>query len=323
MPEFSIIVPIYKVEKYLPRCVMSILSQTFENFELILVDDGSPDTCGRLCDEFAQKDSRIKTIHKENGGVSSARNCGLKRANGNYICFVDADDIMAKNALYLIKKSIDHFNPDMIMFDYTVINDKTITVSDGATESVIINRNQAFDLCADFNKSVRMGIWNKVYRRACIENISFDEKKIMAEDIEFLMKTLVRCEAITYIRTGLYGYYMQRENSAMFAKHSLEWYEMQFKNVKESMQIVIDADNLLVTAASAYACVNGGLSCANGMAICNTYDKRIAKDVRKYIKNHLKEVLFSKLSFGKKSQVVLFWLSPYGYYKLMKKRFRR
>ena len=89
MPEVSVIVPVYKVEAYLRRCVDSILAQTFTDFELILVDDGSPDNCGAICDEYAEKDNRVRVIHKENGGVSSARNAGLDAAAGNYICFVE------------------------------------------------------------------------------------------------------------------------------------------------------------------------------------------------------------------------------------------
>ena len=92
MPRLSIIVPVYKVEKYIHKCVDSILNQTFTDYELILVDDGSPDNCGKICDEYAKKDSRVKVIHKKNGGQSSARNKGLDHAKGNYISFIDSDD---------------------------------------------------------------------------------------------------------------------------------------------------------------------------------------------------------------------------------------
>ena len=92
MPEISVIVPVYKVEKYLDRCVRSLLRQTFDDLEIILVDDGSPDSCGSMCDAWAEKESRIWVIHKENGGLSSALNAGLAQAHGKYICFTDSDD---------------------------------------------------------------------------------------------------------------------------------------------------------------------------------------------------------------------------------------
>lgn len=326
MPEFSIIVPVYKVEKYLSRCIKSILLQEFGNFELILVDDGSPDSCGKICDEFAKNDARISVIHKDNGGVSSARNCGLKQACGKYICFVDSDDIIAKNTLQRVKESIDQFDPDMVIFDYTVIDSNATDITDSTIEnieSIVVGKKQAFDLCADFNRTVRMGIWNKIYRKECIAAIAFDEKKVMAEDIEFLMKSLVRSDVITYIHAGLYGYYIQREDSAMFARHSLNWYRSQFENVKESMQILTAADASFATAASAYACVNGGLSCANGMAICNSFDVETVKDIKEYLKEHLKDVRKSNLSFSKKAQIVLFVIAPHIYYTLMKRKFGR
>lgn len=111
MPEISIIVPVYNVEKYLPRCIDSILAQTFTNFELILVDDGSPDNCGAICDEYAQKDSRVVVIHKENQGVSSARNRGLDVAQGKYIMFCDSDDKVDARWCELLHKAITR-NPD-------------------------------------------------------------------------------------------------------------------------------------------------------------------------------------------------------------------
>ena len=92
MPKLSIIVPVYKVEQYINKCIDSILNQTFTDFELILVDDGSPDNCGKICDEYAQKDERVRVIHKENGGVSSARNLGIDEAKGEYVSFIDPDD---------------------------------------------------------------------------------------------------------------------------------------------------------------------------------------------------------------------------------------
>ena len=114
---FSVIVPIYKVEKYLPDCVNSILNQTYKDFELLLVDDGSPDNCPQMCDDFALKDSRIRVIHKKNGGLVSARNIGIKNAKGKYICYVDGDDTVDEKLLESIYKEIlIKNNPDIIIF---------------------------------------------------------------------------------------------------------------------------------------------------------------------------------------------------------------
>lgn len=121
MPTISVIVPVYKVEPYLRCCVDSILTQTFTDFELILVDDGSPDNCGAICDEYAEKDSRVHVIHKENGGLSSARNAGLEIANGDYVYFCDGDDYITET---LLEDAIE-FLPlyDMVVFNYQKVDE--------------------------------------------------------------------------------------------------------------------------------------------------------------------------------------------------------
>lgn len=118
---FSVIVPVYKVEDYLERCIKSILQQTYKDFELILVDDGSPDNCGIMCDEFAKKDDRIIVIHQENAGLSAARNAGLAIARGKYILFVDSDDWILESTTIKLADIINKKNPDIIVFGYSNI----------------------------------------------------------------------------------------------------------------------------------------------------------------------------------------------------------
>lgn len=125
-PKISIIVPVYKAEPYLKKCIDSILNQTFKDFELILVDDGSPDRCGEICDEYALKDSRIKIIHKENGGQSSARNVGLDIAQGEYIGFVDSDDWIEPDMYKKLFKVLKNDNVDMAICNINSIKDKKL-----------------------------------------------------------------------------------------------------------------------------------------------------------------------------------------------------
>ena len=117
MTRISIIVPVYKAEKYLPRCVESLLSQTYRELEIILVDDGSPDNCPEICDGYAEKDSRVKVIHKENGGVSSARNAGLEAASGDYITFVDSDDYVDGQMYEKMLSVAEEYSCDVVMCD--------------------------------------------------------------------------------------------------------------------------------------------------------------------------------------------------------------
>lgn len=119
----SVVVPVYKVEKYLERCINSVLSQSYKDLEVILVDDGSPDKCGKICDEYAKKDDRVKVIHKENGGQSSARNIGIQEAKGQYISFIDSDDYLEKNAYETLIKVATTTNADITEggTEYTVL----------------------------------------------------------------------------------------------------------------------------------------------------------------------------------------------------------
>ena len=117
MVKLSIIVPVYKTEQYLTRCVESILGQTFSDIELILIDDGSPDRCGEICDTFAKKDSRVKVIHKNNAGVAAARNDGLRIANGKYVTVVDSDDYLDQNMYQNILEIVQKYDSDVVMCD--------------------------------------------------------------------------------------------------------------------------------------------------------------------------------------------------------------
>ena len=121
--KFSIIVPVYKVEKYIRSCIESILNQKYSDFELLLINDGSPDNSGEICDEYARSDERVKVFHQKNRGVSSARNVGLENSSGEYILFVDADDILYPDALFILKKTIETANEDIDLVQFSMNNE--------------------------------------------------------------------------------------------------------------------------------------------------------------------------------------------------------
>lgn len=161
----SIIVPVYKVEKYLRQCLDSIVNQTYENLEIILIDDGSPDNCGKICDEYAQRDNRIKVIHKENGGLSSARNIGTQIAKGEYITYVDSDDWLDKNMYSELISALEKYNLDMVRCEaYT---------SDGINKEIILPKEEYknkifYDkeiLYRYFDEFLCKVVWNAVYKK--------------------------------------------------------------------------------------------------------------------------------------------------------------
>lgn len=167
--KISVIVPVYKAEKYIRRCVDSILAQTYQNLEIILVDDGSPDHCPAICDEYAGKDSRVKVIHKENGGELSAREAGISAAQGEWLGFVDSDDFVSEDMYgYLLQLTAEN-NVDIVQCGFDTCIDSKIIKSYAAEESVDCDGRQAVRHLLTGNMNW-MVMWNKLYRRELFQN---------------------------------------------------------------------------------------------------------------------------------------------------------
>ena len=225
MSKFSVIVPIYKVEKYVRKCIESILNQTFSDFELILVDDGSPDNCPAICDEYAMADKRIKVIHKKNGGLVSARNSGVIRATGEYICYVDGDDWIKKDLLETVyEKGIKDKNPDMIIFGaIRQFENHQIEIPSGAAEGVYnkerLNAEVYPYMMYDNRKPFCSGLvfpvaWNKIYRNNLLKEHYCQEEQIkMGEDNAFIFECLYFSECVVFLNDYLYIYNQLNSNS--------------------------------------------------------------------------------------------------------------
>lgn len=200
--KISVIVPIYKVEKYLDRCIDSIINQTYKHLEIILVDDGSPDHCPQMCDEWAKKDNRIKVIHKINGGVSSARNAGLDVATGEYIQFVDSDDYLELNACETLVDKMITNDADIVVSGFTPIGNhvKCIKAVDFATRNFMQGVQNLY-ICGVLN-----AIWNKLYKKNLINHIRFQEKMKYGEDLLFNLQYMQNCQLIVYTSEPLYNY---------------------------------------------------------------------------------------------------------------------
>ena len=176
LEKISVIVPVYKVEKYLKRCVESIVQQTYQNIEIILVDDGSPDRCPEMCDEYARRDARIKVIHKSNGGLSDARNAGLNIASGDYISFVDSDDWIEEDFIEILYKNMKKENADISIIGYTLIwesgRKKRFTSDD---EYYVFDKEDAVRELLKQQKFQCM-VCQKMYRKSIFRSIIFREK---------------------------------------------------------------------------------------------------------------------------------------------------
>ena len=207
-PKVSVIVPVYKAEKYLRKCVDSILTQTFKDFEVILVDDGSPDKSGEICDEYAEKDSRVRVFHKENGGVSSARNKGIDEARGEWVTFVDADDWLSFETLESLSIYLKDY--DIIRFSMVLVfpaYSKTKELNEGVT------REEYIKLLVE--RRTILGVCGGLYRLDKISEagLRFREDIINGEDWLFQFQAVCCCEKLRVVNKGLYYYNLGSEYS--------------------------------------------------------------------------------------------------------------
>ncbi len=299
----SIIVPIYNVEKYLCKCVDSLINQTYKNLEIILVDDGSKDKCPEICDEYAKRDYRVKVVHKKNGGLSDARNAGMKIATGKYISFIDSDDYVSLDfieTLYntMIKENSDIVECSVVKFyednhfddyydDFNVVNFSTV---DGL--SALISENP-------FHQHV----WNKLYKSDIVLDIQFAVGKLN-EDEFWTYQIFGKAKKVSKINKTMY-YYLQRKNSIMGNKYDIR--RLDVLEGKYNRQVYMDRNfpELSQQAKIDFfgSCI---FACQSSMKFMNGKEKRKAKNI---IKRFISECKISKedlLSFNGKNK---FWFS--------------
>ena len=237
--KISIIIPVYNVEKYLSKCLDSVINQIYKNLEIILIDDGSPDNCGKICDEYAKKDSRIKVIHKENGGVSSARNIGLDIATGDYIGFIDSDDYIELDMFECLVNSIIKYNLDICECNFIIEEKNNISYVKCKYENILENRDVIKNFLSD---NIRPETCNKLYKKELFDNIRFDTNIILGEDAFINYQIMKRASKIYNINQYKY-HYVKREGSAMnssITKKSLgniDTIETMIENEKNDIEL--------------------------------------------------------------------------------------
>ncbi len=235
----SVIVPTYKVEKYLCKCIDSIINQTYKNLEIILVDDGSPDNCGKICDEYALKDSRVRVIHKENGGLSDARNAGLETAKGDYIGFVDSDDWIELNMYERLVANAVKFDAEISVGGVADILEKDgeytqfKTTYDGKINEYVLSKEEAM-------KKYFLGswsAWDKIYKKEVFDGICFPKGEIN-EDEAIVLYLLDRCNKIAYTNEVFYNYITRPGSNSItatsFHVKKLAWY----KHCKANLEFI-------------------------------------------------------------------------------------
>lgn len=207
--KISVIVPVYKVEPYLRQCVDSILGQTYQDLEILLVDDGSPDSCPAICDEYAQKDPRVQVIHKKNGGLSSARNAALEVCTGDYIGFVDSDDWIEPEMFETLLNGLTQAQADIAVCGrYEEFREHRL--ARGWPETLVMDREEALGELLR-NDTLQNLVWDKLYRRELFEDLRFPEGKTF-EDMAVMHWLFLRAQRVVCLPAVMY-HYLQRSNS--------------------------------------------------------------------------------------------------------------
>lgn len=203
----SIIVPIYNVERYLPKCIESLMAQTYADIEIILVDDGSPDGCPAICDKYARKDERIVVIHQKNSGVSAARNAGLDIAHGEYIGFVDPDDWVAPEMYEGMLAAMHQEQTDMAICGYDYY-DEAGNVDEKRRYPVkpneLITQKEVMHRFADMPPSIRHGVWNKLFKNNLLHTMKFIEGLHSSEDVFFLNEYVLKIKKAVIVHQPYY-----------------------------------------------------------------------------------------------------------------------
>lgn len=206
----SVIIPVYKVEKYINKCIDSIINQTYKNLEIILIDDGSPDNCAKICDEYAKLDERIKVIHKKNGGQSEARNIGLDIAQGKYIGFVDSDDYIKNDMFEVLYRNLIEFNADISITNIIEIK-KRQEVIEKYNDIEIYDKTNIIPML--LNNHITNYLYNKLYKKELWKDIRLPVGRIL-EDMDVMYRILERADRVVCTNRSAY-YYLIREDSSI------------------------------------------------------------------------------------------------------------
>lgn len=298
----SVIIPIYKVEKYIVRCVESIVNQTYTNLEIILVDDGSPDNCPQICDDYAEKDNRIKVVHKENGGLSDARNAGMKVATGDYISFIDSDDYVSIDFIETLYSAMLRENSDIVECEIVRFYENEIPNIKDNLNIESFDTEKGLSLLIDDNK-FHQHVWNKLYKSKFALKVPFEKGKLN-EDEFWTYQVFGRAEKVTKIYKTIY-FYLQRESSIMGNSFNLR--RLDALDAKEQRQVYIKKNfpNLVSKAKIDFfsSCI---FLCQTAMKYLKGNEKKQAK---KIIKKYVKKCKLNKEDIKIITGRNLFWFS--------------
>ena len=230
-PLISVIVPVYKVEAYLPQCLDSICGQTYQNLEILLVDDGSPDRCGEICDQYAARDSRIRVLHKQNGGLSDARNAGMQQMTGSYLMFVDSDEMLPPNAVQTLFETALSENAELVIGDHRRFSGM-LPEENAKKKTVEVHRLTGSEAMRDMLQN-GCAAWARLYQREIHQHIPFPVGEIN-EDEAIAIQILENCTRVVKTSEVVYYYRCRPESitTSDFAAPKMAWSKHCAENLK-------------------------------------------------------------------------------------------
>lgn len=303
----SVIVPVFNVEKYVAMCINSILSQTYNNLEIIIVNDGSTDNSGKICEQFYKQDKRVKVFHKENGGLSSARNYGITKALGNYFVFVDSDDWIEKTMVEDLYNAIKKYDIKMACCGRVNYKNENIFENIGISESCLLSSEQAIRMAA-FNNDVSIAAWGKIYAKELFDAIRFPEGEIH-EDVAIMYKLMHKSQKIYVL--GKYEYYYRYNNYGISkSKYSKKFTSVLKHDIDNEIFIRENYTNLekFIQSVTANSCIDMMMKivktpngCITFIKDFNEYKKEFKKRIKYYFKFRkisLKEIIWLIVLFS-------------------------
>lgn len=306
-PLITVIVPVYKVEQYLERCVNSIINQTYKNLEIILVDDGSPDNCGQMCDEFANQDSRIRVIHKENGGLSSARNAGLDAMTGEYVGFVDSDDWIEEDTYALLYQNMFEENADISCGGIATHSGSKLLsfFNSNLQETFTFNRKEATRELIN-NRIITNSVCDKLYKAKIFHELRF-KNGVLYEDFQIQYRCLALADRVTYTAQTCYYYFVAPNSISRgdFTKKQMDF----LTNSLERMEFYKEYDpDCLPLCMSAHLDICFSLvGKAYGTSLWNEVQDELTKQICQPLTKEVEGALSKKIRFKR----CLFQYSPF------------
>lgn len=315
----SIIVPVYNTEKYIERCIDSIINQTYSNIEIILIDDGTLDKSGEICDLYVNKDKRIRVIHKKNGGLADARNEGIENAKGKYLAFIDSDDYIKNTMIEVLYKNLVKNNADISICDFVQVDENNqMKYNNYSRKEFNMADNSKFENLRNEYYLVTTVQWNKLFRAEIFKNIRYPKGKVN-EDEFVVANELYNAKKISYILEPLY-YYFQRTDSIMHTLgiHRLDFIEGLEKRIQLFKSLDLKEEELITKQIKADKLI---------LYTTKFYIEKPSKEIKRYVKQinrdnviTFKELLRENISKKKKIKIFLYiYFRPVAVIVLRKK----